>query len=133
MSEDIKKLAIRWMDDNWNKRREAVIDELMDLNCCAQMEGVDIKCSDDFREARKELLTAFPDLKLEVEQAVAEGDTVALRWRVTGTHQGDALGLRRTGRPFEAVGTTWMKFANGKIVWGRDTWNQGALFAQLSA
>ncbi|HSV83526.1 MAG TPA: ester cyclase [Ramlibacter sp.] len=133
MSEDIKALAIRWMEDNWNRRRAEVIDELMAPDCTGRMEGLEITCCDDFRNARKELLTAFPDLRVDVEQAVTEGDTVALRWRAKGSHGGDAFGLRSTGRGFEVVGSTWMKFANGRIVWGQDTWNQGALMAQLAA
>jgi hypothetical protein len=41
------------------------------------------------------------------------------------------MGLKRSGRKIEAVGSTWMKFADGKLVWGYDTWNQGALMASL--
>lgn len=133
MSEQNRARAIQWMEDNWNHRREAVIEELMHPACVGRMEGGEIKGPDEWRQARKELLTAFPDLKMEVEQSVAEGDTVVLRWRVKGTHDGDAMGLKRSGRKFEAVGSTWMKFADGKIIWGCDTWNQGALMASLAA
>jgi predicted ester cyclase len=131
MSDDIRARAIRWMEDNWNNRREEVIDELMHPTCSGHLEGGEIKSRDEWRQARRELLTAFPDLRMKIEQSVVEGDTVVLRWRAVGTHDGDAMGLKRSGRKIEAVGSTWMKFADGKLVWGYDTWNQGALMASL--
>lgn len=97
------------------------------------MEGGEVKSPEEWRQARSQLLTAFPDLRMTIEQSVAEGDTVVLRWRAQGTHGGDAMGLKRSGRKFEAVGSTWMKFADGQLVWGYDTWNQGALTASLAA
>ena len=132
MSEENRALALRWMHKNWNDHDEKVIDELMHPACVGRIEGREIKGREEWRQVRKELLTAFPDLKMDIEQSVAEGDTVVLRWRVKGTHGGDAMGLKASGRPFEAVGTTWMKFADGKLVWGCDTWNQGALMASLT-
>ena len=138
MSEANKSIAIRWMEDNWNRRRFEVVDELMDIECCGRMEGpgcegMQIKTRDEWRAARDQLIAAFPDLRVDVEQAVAEGDTVVLRWKASGTHKGDALGLRATQRAMDVVGSTWMTIRNGKIVSGFDTWNQGDLMARLAA
>jgi predicted ester cyclase len=48
------------------------------------------------READKRrdeaMLAAFPDLHYDIEDLVAEGDTVVARWRMTGTHEGDLAG-----------------------------------------
>ena len=122
MSESNRDRAIRWMEDNWNHRREAVIDELMHPQCVGRMEGLEVTCRDDFRKARAELLTLMPELRVTVEQSVAEGDVVVLRWRATTGING-----------IEAVGSTWMKFADGQMVWGYDTWNQAALMTSLAA
>ena len=133
MSKDIRALAIRWMEDNWNERREAVIDELMHPDCFGRIEGGgELKGREEWRQAREQLLTAFPDLSLRVDRSVVEGDTVVLLWTAKGTHRGDAMGLPPTGRTFEAVGSTWMKFEGGKMVWGYDTWNMGAMMATLA-
>jgi len=134
MSEANRALPIRWMDENWNKRREAVIDELMHPECVGRMEGGDeVKGREGWRKARLQLLDAFPDLRMEVQESVAEGDTVVLLWRVTGTHEGDGLGFPRSNRKLEAVGSTWMKFKDGQMVWGYDTWNMGGMVAGLMA
>jgi predicted ester cyclase len=44
------------------------------------------------------LLQAFPDLRLTVEDMIAEGDKVVVRTTVTGTHRGDYMGLPPTGK-----------------------------------
>jgi steroid delta-isomerase-like uncharacterized protein len=43
-------------------------------------------------------IAAFPDLKMTVEDIIAEGDKVVVRVRFTGTHQGELMGIPPTGR-----------------------------------
>ena len=63
---------------------------------------------------------AFPDLKVSVEQLVADDDNVAIAYTMTGTHQGDFLGIPATGRQIKARGVQIARFENGLIVerWG---------------
>ena len=63
---------------------------------------------------------AFPDLKIAVEQLVADDDNVAIAYTITGTHQGDFLGIPATGRQIKARGVQIARFENGQIVerWG---------------
>jgi len=63
---------------------------------------------------------AFPDLHIEVEHLVADEESVAFAYTVTGTHQGDFLGVPATGRPITARGVQISRFENGKTVerWG---------------
>jgi steroid delta-isomerase-like uncharacterized protein len=66
------------------------------------------------------LRTAFPDLKLEVEQQVADDDNVAFAYTMTGTHKGDFNGIPATGKSVKARGLQISKFKNGKMIerWG---------------
>ena len=66
------------------------------------------------------LRAAFPDLKFTVDQVVASGDRVAVRWTMTGTHQGTILGVAPTGRKFRVAGMHIFRVANGKI---HDSWS----------
>jgi steroid delta-isomerase-like uncharacterized protein len=63
---------------------------------------------------------AFPDLNIAVEQLVADDDNVAITYTITGTHQGDFLGVPATGRQIKARGVQIARFQNGLIVerWG---------------
>lgn len=64
--------------------------------------------------------SAFPDLHVEVEHLVADEESVAFAYTVTGTHQRDFLGVPPTGRPIKARGMQISRFENGKTVerWG---------------
>lgn len=131
MSDTNRGLAKRWFEEVWNERREETIDELLTPQSVGHMEGAETRGPAEFRQVRAMLLSAFPDLRIVVEDTVAEGDDVVVRWRVAGTHGGDGLGFKATQRPVQFRGLTWLRFANGKLVEGWDGWNQGALVQSL--
>jgi steroid delta-isomerase-like uncharacterized protein len=131
MSEENRARARRWMDEVWNQRREDTIDEMLAVNALGHMEGAEVRGPAQFRQVRDQLIGAFPDLSIVVEDTVAEGDNVVVRWSVRGTHTGGTLGIEATRRPVDFRGITWFRFANGKLVEGWDAWNQGALLQSL--
>ncbi|HEV2122734.1 MAG TPA: ester cyclase [Chloroflexota bacterium] len=63
--------------------------------------------------------SAFPDLHFEVEREFASGDQAAICWRVTGTHQGDFVGIPPTGKQVDYHGCAIFQVRDGKIarVW----------------
>ena len=58
---------------------------------------------------------SFPDLRMEVEDAVAEGDLVAARLSATGTHGGRYMGVAATGKAFSFGGISLYRVTDGKI------------------
>ncbi len=62
------------------------------------------------------MLEAFPDLQIELEATLDCGESVAYRFRATGTHQGAFLGFQPTGRPMEIVGLGIDRLEDGRIV-----------------
>jgi predicted ester cyclase len=66
------------------------------------------------------LRTTFPDLHFSIEQILAEGDTVALRWKMTGTHKG---GPNPDGAAIESTGTNIITF--DKEGRGTSNWQNG--------
>jgi steroid delta-isomerase-like uncharacterized protein len=66
------------------------------------------------------LRTAFPDLHFEIEELVAEGDTVAGRVTMRGTHEGPLMGMPATGRTVRQDHMHFVRFRDGKAVehWG---------------
>ncbi len=63
-----------------------------------------------------ELRRGFPDLNIAAEKLVADDDNVALAYTITGTHQGEFMGLAPTGRKISARGVQIARFENGKLV-----------------
>jgi len=66
------------------------------------------------------LRTAFPDLRFTIEELVAEGDMVAGRLTMSGTHEGPLMGMPPTGRPVRQDHMHFVRFEGGKAVehWG---------------
>ena len=63
---------------------------------------------------------AFPDTRLQIDDIVGEGDTVAARWSGTGTHSGDGLGFPATGKQVHFRGMSFIRVEGGKIA---EAWN----------
>ena len=70
-------------------------------------------------------------MTIEIEDLVAEGDIVAVRWSATGTHRGDGLGFAATGRHVEFSGMTFVRVADGKLAEGWNNFDQLGMFQQL--
>ena len=66
--------------------------------------------------------TAFPDVRLTVEDNIAEGETVTARWSCKGTHKGDLNGIAPTGKQCTISGISVARFTSGKI---SESWVNG--------
>jgi predicted ester cyclase len=64
------------------------------------------------------LLAAFPDARFPVDDVVAEGDRVAVRHRLVGTHGGPFEGLPPTGRTVEIGAIVLLRFEGGRVAEG---------------
>lgn len=59
--------------------------------------------------------TAFPDARITVDDSISEGDIVASRWTITGTHRGEFQGVPPTGRNVTINGVDFSRVVNGTI------------------
>jgi steroid delta-isomerase-like uncharacterized protein len=76
---------------------------------------------------------AFPDLRVEVESQVAEGDLVVTRWASTGTHEGDLPGLPASHNKVTVTGIAIDRLENGKIVEAWGNWDTLGMMQQIGA
>jgi len=74
---------------------------------------------------------AFPDVRLTIEDMVAEGDKVAVRWAWSGTHRGEYMGIAPTGKEVTYTGITIHRITGGKIVESWDEVDNLGLMQQL--
>jgi steroid delta-isomerase-like uncharacterized protein len=58
----------------------------------------------------------FPDIQWTLEDIVAEGDKVAARFTMRGTHQGNFFGVPPSGKPIKVQAMNFYRFTNGQIV-----------------
>jgi steroid delta-isomerase-like uncharacterized protein len=115
MAIDNKQVARRMIEEVYNKGKIELIEELID----PAYEGHDPLMGtvkrDGLRESVKGYRSAFPDLKLEVNTIIAEGNFVVTRWTARGTHRGALMGIAPTGKSTVVTGIDFAELKNGKI------------------
>jgi predicted ester cyclase len=86
---------------------------------------------DDFTSWLQAFRQAFPDARWDIDVLLAEGDLLAHRKTLRGTHRGEYRGLAPTGRRITLSETVIVRFANGKMVefWGE--YDDSRVLAQL--
>jgi predicted ester cyclase len=59
---------------------------------------------------------SFPDVRWEIVDTIAEGDTVVMRLIMTGTQQGEFFGIAPTGRQVRVEGIHLLRIRDGKVI-----------------
>ena len=77
------------------------------------------------------LLNAFPDLRVEIQDILASGDTVVVRMRATGTHKGNFAGIAPTNKSMSLEACNVVEIRNGKVTRSRLYADNLTLFQQL--
>jgi predicted ester cyclase len=77
------------------------------------------------------LRNAFPDIKFIPENFVVDGNKVASRWQITGTHKGEFLGAQPTGNSISDFGIDIFTIHQGKILFIEVNENDFGLMQQL--
>jgi steroid delta-isomerase-like uncharacterized protein len=115
-----KKIFHRTVDDFWNHMDVGVIDELYATDYLGHdPSGLHGTTLEEMKQSAAGLFTAFPDFHLILDDEIAEGDKIAKRWTVTGTHKGEFMGIPPTGNHIAITGISFYRFADGKVV---ETW-----------
>ena len=82
-------------------------------------------------EMVKMLHNAFPDITLSIEELIATGDKVIMRFIERGTHKGEFMGIPATGNKYETSGISIFRIENGKIVEDKEDFDMLGLYQQL--
>ena len=86
---------------------------------------------ESFKAATIAWHVSFPDGQVTLDEMVAEGDTVIVRWTFQGTHLGEFAGLAPTHRQITYSGINGFRIANGKLAEAWDMWDRLTLWQQL--
>jgi predicted ester cyclase len=122
MANEIVAVARRWFEEVWNQRRAETIDELLTPESVCHAEDGPITGLDEFRQRMyAPLLAAFPDIRVTIEDTLAEGSQAVVRWTATATHSGNGFGIGPTGKAVSFQGITWLRIVGGKLMEG---WQQ---------
>ena len=116
--EENKELVRRIYDELWNERKLEVAEELIaqdavnyDTGLLPQPFG-----PEEMKGTMRMVTAGFPDNRHEVEEMIAEGDKVVVRCTLTGTHEGEFMGIPPTGRSIEVTEIHVYRLEDGKAV-----------------
>ena len=114
LQESNKATARRVFDDIFNRGEFDVAAQIYAPDFVNHGLGKDSGLDEDQAAARG-WRSAFPDLVMDVDQMIAEGDTVCVMWTGRGTNTSTGNGLPATGRKGELRGITIWRFRKHRI------------------
>jgi predicted ester cyclase len=118
-----KELVRRFFDERWNHGNFEVYDQML-------APSLDIKGE---KEWARSMFATFGNMKFTILGIIAEGEQVAVHWRIDATHQGDYLGVAATGKPVTYQGIALLRVENGKIVDDIAYWDNLSILQQVGA
>jgi steroid delta-isomerase-like uncharacterized protein len=128
-----KQIAQRFMEECWNNGNLNAISEYLSANCRYHDPVFPHLASgaDNIRSHIENCRRGFPDMRITIEDTIAEGNEVVHHWTVTGTHKGHFLGVAPTNKRATVSGTSIFRFENSKIAEQWSDWNLITLMEQL--
>jgi steroid delta-isomerase-like uncharacterized protein len=120
----------RWIDDGFNNRRLAVVDELFAEEFAVNGTVIGRQ---GLKQSMQRHLNGFPDLHVTVDDLVADGEKVAVWYTAEGTHNGPFEGIPATGRRVKWSGSDLFYVDAGKITRALFLSDLNGLLAQLGA
>jgi steroid delta-isomerase-like uncharacterized protein len=137
IEEENKALMTRYIKESNTAKGDvikspAIMDKYVDPKFVDHVETGDMNL-EQYKQVATALYKAFPDLDVTIEDIVAEGDKVVMRFIFRGTHNGEFLGIAPTGKKFTEAGITIFRIAGGKIAEAWAVHDTFGLMQQLGA
>jgi len=123
MSEDAnRKLFQRYFDEVTNKGNLDLVDEMFAPNYAhhdpANPDPGHVGGVEDVKFHLSALRRAFPDITFRVDDMIAQGDDIVVRWTADCTHTGDYFGIPPTNKSATITGMNTWHMADGKAAEG---------------
>ena len=110
-----KEIIRRYFEGWANHGDTTVADELIATNVTLRSPPAILHSLAEYKQGMAVFHTAFPDLRFTIEDVVAEGDKVVVRWTLHATHAGEYQGHPPTGKTITVTGISLFRLADGKI------------------
>ncbi len=112
-TEQNKAVVRRFMVEVLTGRNLGVADEVLAPDYYNFMTGGDLTA---FKGLLAGMRAALTDVQFEIDNLVAEGDSVVARWTMEATHSSSLMGESPTGKTISSRGLTYYRLVNGQIV-----------------
>lgn len=132
-----KALIERYFDEVRNAHQGNVVEQVFSSDVTVHVDtphGEEtIRGVPAIRQTVQEYATALPDLRFTIEDQIAEGEKVVVRWRAEGTHRGELQGVAATGKRVSFAGVDIFRVANGRIAEGWSSYDRLGILQQIGA
>jgi len=128
MSAKENKAIVRRWNEVVNTGNVKVLDELAGANYVLHSSGGTRSLEDLKKGLHTAGRAAFPDTRITIEDEVAEGDKVVIRWTIRGTHKGEYMGIAPTGKQVTMTGISVYRIEKGKIV---EDWSNSDMLGMM--
>ena len=110
-----KELVRRYFEGWANRGDPAVAHALIATNVILRNPPAVVRSLAEYKQGMAAFHTAFPDLQFTIDEEIAEGNKVAVRWTLRATHLGEYQGRPPSGKTVTVTGMSIFQIANGKI------------------
>lgn len=131
MSSQNKSAAVLIMEELYSKGNMDIIDDIVSDEYIYRAPGLEVKGSRGLKDFVTDYRNAFPDLNVQIDDIIAEGDKVVTRFNMSGTNSGDFDGMAPTNKKVTATGVLISKYLNGKLVEDWDQFDTYGMMQQL--
>lgn len=113
-----KEFARRWNEEIFRKRNLDSIDDFVAKEFVMHDPSLPepVHGPEGVRNVVEMILSAFPDMEVELESVVAEGDLIAVRNAFTGTHDGAYMGIEPTGEEVAITVVAFQRIEDDQLV-----------------
>jgi predicted ester cyclase len=131
MTETERDLGRRWFDEVWNKGRRDAIAEMMAPNIVIHDGSQELRGVEAFYPFFDRLQSSFSETHIDVEDIIAEGDKLCIRWRCKAKHTGAGLDIPPTGRMIDVTGVSIIRVAGSMFTESWQNWDMLGMLQQV--
>jgi steroid delta-isomerase-like uncharacterized protein len=134
MTPETNKILVRQFTERaFNEGDLTIVDVALTQDGIDHQEPLGTNFATHLKAVITMLRTAFPDLHFEIHEMLAEGELVAFRSTMTGTHRGPFQGLPPTGKPVSVAHMHFVHLVEGKTSDLWHVWDTAGLMRQLGS
>jgi predicted ester cyclase len=131
MTQSERELGRRWFETVWNQKNRDAIAEMFAPDAVLHEAGEDSTGPEGFYPFFDNMHAMFSDFQVTIEDSIADGDKLCLRWSCKAKHTGPGMGLEPTGIMIHVTGLSLLRVGHGMILEGWQNWDMLGMMEQI--
>jgi predicted ester cyclase len=118
--EELKSVVKYEFEALWNRNNADAAEGIISVNFVFHEAENDIGGIEEFMHFINALHQSFPNAHFDIDDIIVDGDSMAVRYTFSGTHEGNYMGIAPTGKKVTATGIRFSRVAGDKL---QESWN----------